>query len=68
MKPNTNTEAAETVKTTNVPAVAQERLVSLDAINRLERKLNEARNIAKYWQEQYGHCNPSHEWDDLPWE
>jgi len=28
MKPNTNTEAAETVKTTDSPAVAQQRLVS----------------------------------------
>lgn len=35
---------------------------------RLERERDEARAIAKYWQEQYGHSNPEHEWQALPWD
>ena len=35
---------------------------------RLERERDEARAIAKYWQEQYGHCASEHEWETLPWD
>lgn len=35
---------------------------------RLERERDEARAIAKYWQEQYGHCKPEHQWQALPWD
>ena len=37
-------------------------------MERLERERDEARAIAKYWQEQYGHCAPEHEWETLPWD
>ena len=35
---------------------------------RIERERDEARAIARFWQEQYGHACPEHEWQDLPWE
>ena len=39
-----------------------------DVARTLERERNEARALAKYWQEQYGHSNPEHEWQALPWD
>ena len=37
-------------------------------MQQFERERDEARAIAKYWQEQYGHSNPEHEWQALPWD
>lgn len=38
------------------------------ALQRVERERDEARAKATYYQEQLGHANPEHEWEDLPWE
>ena len=43
-------------------------LVPSEFARELERERDIARSIAKYWQEQYCHCNPDHEWLTLPWE
>lgn len=40
----------------------------VDFTRRLERERNKARAIAKYWQEQFGHSDPEHEWQSFPWE
>ena len=29
---------------------------------------NDARATAKFWQEQYGHANPEHDWEEFDWE
>lgn len=29
---------------------------------------NDARAAAKFWQEQYGHANPEHKWEEFVWE
>ena len=39
-----------------------------EEIERLKEEVKLARVVAKYWQEQYGHANPEHEWEDFPWE
>lgn len=46
----------------------QEAQALVELLNGLERERNEARATAKYWQEQYGHANPEHGWQALPWE
>lgn len=43
-------------------------MVSAGFARTLERERDEARAIAKYWQEQFGHSNPEHEWQSFPWE
>ena len=50
-----------------LPCVASYQEMVMHA-RRLERERDEARAIAKYWQEQYGHSNPEHEWQALPWD
>lgn len=42
--------------------------VDVEFSRKLERERDEARAIAKYWQEQFGHSNTEHEWQSLPWE
>ena len=50
-------------------AETRRELYALDsAVVELESDLNEARATAKFWQEQYGHTNPEHVWQELPWE
>ena len=44
------------------------KLVRAGFAQQLERERDKARAVARFWQEQYAHAHPEHDWQDLPWE
>ena len=43
-------------------------LAAWEMLRDAREQLAEARATAKFWQEQYGHANPEHEWQPFVWE
>lgn len=43
-------------------------LAAWELLRKAREQLDAARAAAKFWQEQYGHSNPEHEWEPFSWE